>query len=68
MKSIPRPRKRVAESKRLSVIEGSIPDMLFPPKGCKFHPRCPYAFDKCKQEEPELKEVTEGRKIACHLY
>jgi len=68
MKSIPRPRKSIAESKRLSVIEGSIPDMLFPPKGCKFHPRCPYAFDKCKQEEPELKEVTEGRKIACHLY
>jgi len=68
MKSIPRPRKSIAETKRLNVIEGSIPDLISPPKGCKFHPRCPYAYSRCQREEPELKEITVNRKVACHLY
>ncbi|MEM0117044.1 MAG: ABC transporter ATP-binding protein [Conexivisphaerales archaeon] len=68
IKSIPRPRKHSDEDKHLSVIEGSIPDMTSPPKGCKFHPRCPYAFSRCEQEEPELKQVEDDRMVACHLY
>ncbi|MFP3223171.1 MAG: ABC transporter ATP-binding protein, partial [Nitrososphaeria archaeon] len=38
------------------------------PSGCRFHPRCPYAFDRCKVEEPKLKEVEPGHFVACHLY
>lgn len=68
MKAIPRPRRDRYEEKRLYTIEGNIPDMLSPPKGCKFHPRCPYAFDKCKIDDPELKDLGSRGKVACHLY
>ncbi len=49
-------------------IKGEIPSPVNPPPGCRFHPRCPYAFDRCKVEEPKLKEVEPGHYVACHLY
>jgi peptide/nickel transport system ATP-binding protein len=49
-------------------ISGNIPDPTTPPTGCTFHPRCPEAFNKCRQEKPELKEVSPSRLTACHLY
>jgi len=57
----------IQENKKLSYIPGSPPDLANPPKGCRFHPRCPFAFDKCKIIEPELKKVND-RFVACHLY
>jgi peptide/nickel transport system ATP-binding protein len=57
----------IQEIKKLSYIPGSPPDLANPPKGCRFHPRCPFAFDKCKIIEPELKKVND-RLVACHLY
>ncbi len=48
-------------------IEGEIPSPLDPPSGCHFHPRCPHATDRCKQERPLLREIAPNRWSACHL-
>ena len=53
--------------KTLTEIPGFPPDLLNPPSGCRFHPRCPHAMDICKKEEPETIEVEKGHKVACHL-
>jgi len=50
------------------LLSGEIPSALSPPKGCRFHPRCPFAFDRCSIEEPELLEHAAGHAVACHLY
>ena len=48
------------------ILTGDIPSPANPPKGCKFHTRCPYATDKCKKEAPEYREIKEGHFVACH--
>ena len=50
----------------LPSIPGSVPDLSVMPKGCKFAPRCKYATDLCRQQEPELKETGKGRRCRCH--
>lgn len=50
------------------VIRGEPPSPINPPKGCRFHPRCPQAMPICKEKEPELIEVEKGRRTACFLY
>lgn len=54
--------------KRLETIPGSVPDLINPPSGCRFHPRCPLAFEKCKLTKPELLTVGHEHTVACHLY
>ncbi|MBA3296149.1 MAG: ABC transporter ATP-binding protein [Acidobacteria bacterium] len=49
------------------ILTGDVPSPIDLPKGCRFHTRCPYAFDRCRVEEPLLKEVTLGHFAACHL-
>ncbi len=49
----------------LSYIPGTPPDLIDPPKGCRFHPRCHKAIDKCSQEEPPLLEIEPGHMVAC---
>jgi oligopeptide/dipeptide ABC transporter ATP-binding protein len=51
---------------RLTAIEGAPPDMLRPPQGCAFHPRCPLAIEKCREVAPPLDPVRIGRKAACY--
>ena len=51
----------------LASIPGSPPNLLNPPAGCRFHPRCKYAKDICKVEDPPLVDVSPGHKAACHL-
>ena len=53
--------------KEIRSISSSPPSLLSPPKGCRFHPRCPYAFGKCSIEEPPMISVGDGRKAACWL-
>ena len=53
--------------KRLYAIPGSVPDMLNKPKGCNFHPRCKYAFEKCREEEPPLVLTENERRVSCWL-
>ena len=48
-------------------LPGEVPDPARPPSGCRFHPRCPYAFEPCPTEEPSLLEVAGGRTVACWL-
>jgi oligopeptide/dipeptide ABC transporter ATP-binding protein len=48
-------------------LPGEVPDPSRPPNGCRFHPRCPYAFDRCRSEEPPLVELAAGRTAACWL-
>ncbi len=58
-------------SERLEQIPGQPPSLLHPPKGCAFNPRCPYVFDRCREELPELRTgvgaVGEGHRFRCHL-
>ena len=49
----------------LSSIPGSPPDLIKLPSGCKFHPRCPFATERCREEEPELETVGENHQAAC---
>lgn len=49
-----------------TVLEGEIANPANPPSGCYFHPRCPFAIDKCKVETPPLKEDSSGRLVSCH--
>ena len=49
-------------------LQGEVPSPSNPPSGCHFHTRCPKACDRCKAETPQLKEVSEGHFVACHLY
>jgi len=53
--------------RKVKWIPGLPPDLVEPPPGCRFHPRCPHAMDRCKKEEPPLVEER-GRKVACWLY
>mgnify|MGYP001623017017 CR=1 FL=1 len=52
--------------RREYAIEGEPPSPINTPSGCKFHPRCPYCTDKCRQEVPELREIAPGHLCACH--
>jgi peptide/nickel transport system ATP-binding protein len=50
------------------ILKGDVPSPINPPKGCRFHTRCPYAFDRCRAEEPLLRPTEHGHLAACHLH
>jgi oligopeptide/dipeptide ABC transporter ATP-binding protein len=50
------------------VVIGDVPSPIHPPSGCHFHPRCPFAMDRCKTEYPPVKEARPGHFVACHLF
>lgn len=49
------------------ILPGEVPSAINPPSGCRFHPRCKYAVERCVVEEPKLRELKEGHFTACHL-
>jgi peptide/nickel transport system ATP-binding protein len=53
--------------KKLEFIPGAPPDLINPPPGCRFHPRCPYAMEICKVKEPPMEEIKPGHQAACWL-
>jgi len=60
---------RITEKKeRLVPIPGEVPDLINPPSGCPFHPRCSKAMAKCRESYPDTTEIETGHNVSCHLY
>jgi peptide/nickel transport system ATP-binding protein len=56
-----------AARKQRVILGGDVPTPIDPPAGCRFHTRCPIAIDRCKVDEPPLRQIEDGRDAACHL-
>ncbi len=65
VKAVPVP--HVDQSHEPLPIKGGVPDARNPPSGCRFRDRCPYAFKRCAEEVPALREIGTGHRAACHL-
>ena len=65
LRSVPNPLKKI---EKLESIPGMVPSLINPPPGCRFYPRCPYATDICRREEPPMIEVETRHRVACWLY
>jgi peptide/nickel transport system ATP-binding protein len=64
LEAVPRPDVQGA----LKSIEGNVPNLVHPPPGCRFHPRCPHAMAVCSEAFPQMVEVGENHRVACYLY
>jgi oligopeptide transport system ATP-binding protein len=58
---------RPGEQREDMLLSGDVPSPVNPPPGCRFHTRCPFTFDRCPREVPQLRQLTLGHKVACHL-
>ncbi|AUC98996.1 MULTISPECIES: ABC transporter ATP-binding protein [Bradyrhizobium] len=67
IRSIPRIDLDAAHKTRLEAIGGSVPILINPPPGCRFAARCKHAMSICTEQEPRLREIAPGHRIACHL-
>lgn len=65
MSAIPVPNPRLKRQR--TILKGDVPSPLNPPRGCRFHPRCPVAIEKCSYEEPVFREVSPDHWVACWL-
>ncbi len=65
MSAIPVPNPRLKRQR--TILKGDVPSPLNPPRGCRFHPRCPVAIEKCSHVEPAFLEVSPDHWVACHL-
>ena len=63
LKSIPS-----KNAERLESIEGNVPNLVHPPSGCRFHPRCPRARKKCQEIKPQIERAEKDHFVACHFY
>jgi oligopeptide transport system ATP-binding protein len=66
LSAIPIPDPAVEARRKRVILTGDIPSPVNPPSGCRFHTRCPVAFDRCKVDVPELKAYAPGHVAACH--
>jgi peptide/nickel transport system ATP-binding protein len=57
---------RFSQDDELKSIEGNVPNLVTPPPGCRFHPRCPHAMDVCRKTFPEMKELNKNHLVACY--
>ena len=65
LRSVPNPLKKI---EKLESIPGTVPTLINPPPGCRFHPRCPFAMEICRREKPPLIEAEKNHYVACWLY
>jgi peptide/nickel transport system ATP-binding protein len=65
LSAVPMPEPGAAHQR--IILKGDVPSPINPPKGCRFHTRCPYVFDRCRAEEPDLRLMNDGHFAACHL-
>ena len=68
MASVPRADKKRDRGMKLESIPGSVPNLISPPSGCRFHPRCKFKMDICSEKKPKLVEIEKNHKVACFLY
>jgi oligopeptide/dipeptide ABC transporter ATP-binding protein len=68
LSATPIPNPRVTRSFARIELAGDVPSPIKPPSGCRFHSRCPMAFDRCAEEEPQLIAMSGSQNVACHLY
>jgi oligopeptide transport system ATP-binding protein len=68
MAAVPIPDPALEATRPQQIITGEVPSALRPPPGCRFHPRCPHAMDKCRTLDPPLRDLGGGRAVACHLH
>ena len=64
LRSVP----KIQQADTLNTIPGVVPNLIHPPSGCRFHPRCPHAMDICAKEKPPTIEFAPGHTVACYLY
>ena len=67
LSAVPVPDPDPAIRRERIILPGDVPSPINPPAGCRFHTRCPYVFDRCRSESPELREISPGHHVACHL-
>jgi oligopeptide transport system ATP-binding protein len=68
LSAVPRPNPVTERSRPRVVLRGDVPSALHPPKGCRFHTRCPHARELCRHEEPPLELISARREVACHFW
>jgi oligopeptide transport system ATP-binding protein len=66
--AVPIPDPKLEAARPRPEIEGEVPSVMSPPRGCHFHPRCPEAMPECREIAPRLVELGGGRAVACHLH
>ena len=66
LSAVPLPDPEKNKTRKRILLEGDIPSPINPPSGCRFHTRCPYATERCRESAPELKEYAPGHYAACH--
>lgn len=64
LKAVP----KIGRTDELQSIRGIVPDLVNPPSGCRFHPRCKHTMDICRKDFPTLVEIKSGHYVACYLY
>ncbi len=68
LRSIPRFDSGYKKELKLESIPGTVPNLIDPPSGCRFHPRCKFKMDICEEKKPRLVEIEKNHKVACFLY
>ena len=68
LSAVPVPDPFVEEKRKRIILEGDVPSPINPPSGCRFHTRCYMAKERCKIEEPQLREVEKDHFVACHFW
>ena len=67
LSAVPVPDPDVEANRKRIILAGDVPSPVDPPSGCHFHPRCPWAAERCSVEDPVQREISPGRFVACHL-
>ena len=67
LSAVPIPDPVIEAKRERIVLKGDVPSPIFPPSGCRFHTRCPYAMPHCTTTEPRLRDYGNGQHVSCHL-
>ena len=68
LSAVPEPNPKQERTRERIILTGDVPSPINPPSGCRFHPRCPVAMEKCSHQEPKFWEKTEEHWVSCLLF